>query len=244
MANLNLWDDLKRWKSECEFVELSHEFSPETPHWSGFPAMSYEKIFDYEVGFRVHKVTAVTQYGTHVDAPGHFVPGTRMLNELRADELVLPLVVIDVSAKVAEDCDYGVSVADIEDFEARYGRIPDGCFVAARTDWSKQEDMDNFDENGQKHYPGWGMDALKFLVEERNVAAIGHETSDTDVAVRSAAGGYVCEYYILEQDRYQIELLKNLDKVPPTGSVIVCGFPRGVDLTGFHARCYAICPKG
>ena len=104
--------------------------------------------------------------------------------------------------------------------------------------------MDNFDENGQKHYPGWGMDALKFLVEERNVAAIGHETSDTDVAVRSAAGGYVCEYYILEQDRYQIELLKNLDKVPPTGSVIVCGFPRGVDLTGFHARCYAICPKG
>ena len=106
MANLNLWDDLKRWKSECEFVELSHEFSPETPHWSGFPAMSYEKIFDYEVGFRVHKVTAVTQYGTHVDAPGHFVPGTRMLNELRADELVLPLVVIDVSAKVAEAVSY------------------------------------------------------------------------------------------------------------------------------------------
>ena len=59
MANLNLWDDLKRWKSECEFVELSHEFSPETPHWSGFPAMSYEKIFDYEVGFRVHKVTGL-----------------------------------------------------------------------------------------------------------------------------------------------------------------------------------------
>lgn len=242
MANINLWDDLKRWKSQCRFVELSHEFSPETPHWSGFPAMEYEKIFDYSDGFRVHKVTTVTQYGTHVDAPGHFVADTRMLDGLRADELILPLCVIDVSAKAAEEADYGVTVEDILDFEAKYGKIPEGCFVAARTDWSKRGDLDNFDANGQKHYPGWGMEALKFLVEERNVAAIGHETSDTDVAVRSAAGGYVCEYYILEQDRYQIELMRNLDQVPPVGSVIFCGFPRGKDMTGFNARCIAVCP--
>ena len=61
-----------------------------------------------------------------------------------------------------------------------------------------------------KHYPGWGLDALKFLVEQRNVTAIGHETSDTDAPVSSAKIGYVGEYYILEQERYQIELLKHL----------------------------------
>lgn len=243
MANLKLWNDLENWKNNFDFVELSYEFSPETPHWSGFPAMSSEQIFDYPDGFRVHKVTTVTQYGTHVDAPAHFVPGTRTLNELGAKELMLPLCVVDVSAKAAANCDYVITKQDITDWEAVYGKIPEGSFVAIRTDWSKRTDLDNMDASGQKHYPGWGMDALKFLVEERNVAAIGHETSDTDAAVSSVANGYIGEYYILEQNRYQVELLRNLDKVPPMGSVIFCGFPRGVGLTGFTARCIAICPK-
>lgn len=92
MENLKLWEDLKNWKKNCDFVELSHEFSPDTPHWSGFPAMNAEMIFDYPDVFRVHIVQVATQYGTHVDAPAHFVPGKRMLNELRADEMVLPLL--------------------------------------------------------------------------------------------------------------------------------------------------------
>ena len=62
-------EDLKNWKKNCDFVELSHEFSPDTPHWSGFPAMNAEMIFDYPDVFRVHIVQVATQYGTHVDAP-------------------------------------------------------------------------------------------------------------------------------------------------------------------------------
>ncbi len=243
MENLKLWEDLKNWKKNCDFVELSHEFSPDTPHWSGFPAMNAEMIFDYPDVFRVHIVQVATQYGTHVDAPAHFVPGKRMLNELRADEMVLPLCVIDLSAKSAENCDYIFTAEDLHQWEAIHGEIPSGSFVAVRTDWSKRADLDNMDEKGMKHYPGWGLDALKFLVEQRNVTAIGHETSDTDAPVSSAKIGYVGEYYILEQERYQIELLKNLDKVPAIGAVIICGFPRGVNLTGFTARCIAVCPK-
>ena len=166
-----------------------------------------------------------------------------MLNELRADEMVLPLCVIDLSAKSAKNCDYIFTAEDLHQWEAIHGEIPSGSFVAVRTDWSKRADLDNMDEKGMKHYPGWGLDALKFLVEQRNVTAIGHETSDTDAPVSSAKIGYVGEYYILEQERYQIELLKNLDKVPATGAVIICGFPRGVNLTGFTARCIAVCPK-
>lgn len=243
MSELKLWKELQGWKESCDFIELSHEFSPETPHWSGFSPIGVEKIFDYADGFRVHKVTTVTQYGTHVDAPAHFVEGTRMLNEIRADELMMPLCVVDICDKAAADCDYEVKVEDITAWEAVYGKIPAGAFVALRTDWSKREDMDNMDAEGKKHYPGWSMEALKFLVEERNVGSVGHETSDTDSAVGAATRGYICEYYILEQNRYQIELLKNLDKLPPIGAVIVCAFPRGVNLTGFTARCFAICPK-
>ena len=84
MGKINLWEMLEMWKKECKFVELSYEVSPETPHWSGFPAMSVAMPFDYSAGFRVHEFTLVSQYGTHVDSPLHFVPGTRGLHEITA----------------------------------------------------------------------------------------------------------------------------------------------------------------
>lgn len=238
-----LWEQLKDWKENCEFIDLSHPLSPETPHWSGFPAMKMKRLFDYPDGFMVNEFCIVSQYGTHADAPSHFVEGTPGLDSVPAKDLLLPLCVVDVSDKVANDVDYAVTKKDITDWEETYGKIPDKCFVAIRTDWSQRDDLDNCDAEGNKHYPGWSMEALKFLVEERDVTAVGHETSDTDTAVDAAAHGLICEYYILEQERYQIELMRDLCKVPPVGALIFCGFPKAVDAAGFTARCVAICPK-
>ena len=180
---MKLWDLYHELKSTCRVVELSHDVSPNTPHWSGFPAMSDRTMFDYPDGFYVNEFNIVSQYGTHVDAPCHFVEGRRTLNEIGAEELILPLCVIDITAKAAADEDYAATAQDILEWEAVHGRIPEGAFVALRTDWSKREDMDNYDADGNKHYPAWGIDAVKLLVEERNITAIGHETSDTDPAV-------------------------------------------------------------
>ena len=244
MNEHKLWELQKQWLTEYEWVDLSHVMSPETPHWSGFPAMIVEQKFDYSDGFYAHAYTSVGQYGTHVDAPCHFVEGARKLHELRVDEMVLPLCVIDVREKIVGNDDYVVTVQDVLDWEAVNGRIPERSFVAICTDWSKRDDLDNCDAQGNKHYPGWGMDVLKFLTQERHVRAIGHEASDTDsTAESSVTGNLACEYYILSQDCYQIELMRNLDLVPPTGSLIFCGFPSVKDAGGFPARCIALCPK-
>lgn len=224
------------------FVELSYPVSPETPHWSGFPAMSDETLFTHADGFFVNKFQIVSQYGTHVDAPIHFVQNRRTLDKIGAKEMILPLCVIDVSGKVAEDVDYAATVQDILDWETTNGSIPEDSFVALRTDWCKREDKDNYDAQGNKHYPGWSLDAIKYLVEKRNVTAIGHESSDTDPAAVSAQIGYVGETYILDQERYQIELMRNLSEVPAAGALIVCGFPMVEGGAGFTARCFAICP--
>ena len=243
MSQKGLWTELETWKKEYKFVDLSYEVSPETPHWSGFPAMSVGMKFDYPDGFRVHEFTMVSQYGTHVDAPLHFVKDTKGLHEIPVEEMILPLCVIDVTEKVAGNVDYAVTDEDIRKWEEQYGRIPERAFVAIRSDWSKRTDLDNCDAEGNKHYPGWNIEALKFLVEERDVVAVGHETSDTDAPADSSKHGYICEYYILEQNRYQIELMKDLSEVPPTGSIIFCGFPNAKDAAGFTARCIAVCPK-
>ena len=44
---------------------------------------------------------------------------------------------IDITAKVAEDVHYAVTVEDIKAYEAEYGPIPDSAFVALRTDGIK-----------------------------------------------------------------------------------------------------------
>ncbi|WP_067142674.1 cyclase family protein [Oceanivirga salmonicida] len=242
--DLKLWDELNRWRNECKFIDLTHELSPETTHWSGFKPMDISTKFNLkEHGFYVNEFTLVGQYGTHVDAPGHFVEGNRLLDKLVPDEMILPLCVVDISDIVKNDPDYSVKLEDFKKWEDKYDKIPENSFVALRTDWSKKDDLDNCDSEGNKHYPGWSMEVLKFLVEERNIKAIGHETSDTDPAVNGAKDGLIMEYYILEQDRYEIELLKNLSELPPKGSLIFCGFPKGKDFAGFPARCIAICPK-
>ena len=126
-----------------------------------------------------------------------------------------------------------------------HGEIPAGSFVAFSSDWHKRwgdpEAFVNHDDKGVQHTPGWTLDALKFLVEERNVAAIGHETLDTDPGVVAAETGFLYgELYVLEQDIYQIEVLDNLVQVPATGAVIVVGPANIKGAPSITSRVYAL----
>ena len=259
MSENKLWNILSEIKSDdYEWVDLSHEFSPETPHWFGFQPLSGKKIYDYrtpaegdtfeEAPMRVYEYTFVGQYGTHVDIPSHFDGNGRNQNDFHARELSFPLVVIDKSGETARDNDFHLSKEDIIEWENENGRIPEGAFVALRTDWSKRgaDNFDNYDEQNVPHYPGWDVDAIKFLVEERNIGAIGHETADTDpgyITSDESHYPYPAEKYILDQNRLQVELLKNLDKLPPVGAVIFVTFPILKEGTGFPARVFAVRSK-
>lgn len=244
--HMNLWELHKRWENECHWVDLTHTLSPDTPHWEGWSPLKEEKLVDLDSSlFLAHAYTTVGQYGTHVDAPCHMVKGGRTLDEVKLEEMILPLCVVDKSDAVAKDPDYSLTKQDILDWEAVHGTIPQGSFVVFRSDWSKRpaSGMDNLDEKGKRHFPGWSLEAVKFMVEERKIGGIGHETSDTEAPILSEASNYEVEYYILAQDRIQVELLVNLDLCPPTGALIFCTFPRVVGGSGFPARCFALCPN-
>lgn len=247
MNNLNLWEEFNKLKETCKWIDLSHEVSVDTPHWYGFQSLKASIAYDFDADpFRTHTYEIVGQYGTHVDAPVHFVKGERTLDTFTPEDMVMPLCVIDKSEEVEKNNDYILTVEDILAWESVNGKIPEGAFVAFMSNWSKranQEAMENKDENGVKHYPGWSVEALEFLVKERNVGSIGHEQADTDPALIAAEKGMIGEYYILSTGKYQIELLKNLDLCPATGSVIFCTFPKIKDGTGFTARCFALCPR-
>lgn len=250
MDNTKLWTVFQELKdSGYHWVELSRSLDPDTPHYGGFPGMEMTKLFDFEktdCGFQTHQYATVGQCGTHVDPPRHFDKNGRGLEAITPEELVSPLCVVDLSAETAANPDYALSVKDIETWENRYGKIPAGAFVAFRSDWGKRktiEEIENADACGRSHYPGWGMDALKFLIEERDIRAIGHEPADTDPAAIASTVGWVGEDYYLHQDRYQIEMMINLDQCPAVGGIIICAFPKITGGSGFPARCFAFVPE-
>lgn len=82
---------------------------------------------------------------------------------------------------------------------------------------------------------------LEFLFDNRNIAGVGHETFDTDAAVTCAKNGDLAgERYILGRDKFQVEVLNNLDKLPPIGAIIFIAAPRISDANGLPVRVWAI----
>lgn len=209
MPALDLWNLASQLKSnDYRWVGLTHTLSCDTPHWFGFKPFESTKLFDYLPGtpedmlapMRCFQYSVASQYGTHVDAPRHFHVEGRSLGEIEPIEFMHPLCVIDKHEECAANPDFILTIEDLKAWEDEHGRIPEDAFVAFRSDWSKLADLENKDEDGQPHYPGWDLDAIKWLVEERDIGAIGHEPADTDpasVTTREDAYPYPGEQYIL-----------------------------------------------
>ena len=233
--------------SSSTIVELSREVSKDTPHQADFPELKVTPVLTHEDDdCYSNSYDICSQYGTHIDVPIHFFKDGKTLDEYDAKELIMPLCVIDVSEKVAGNADYVITMDDVNAYEEKYGQIPEKAFVAMRTDWSKgrdtMEDLENVDSEGQAHYPGWSLEVVEFLCNERNISAIGHEPGDTDPGLTAVSGGWAVEAAFLETGRFQVEMMCNLDQVPEAGATIILGFPKVVDAGGFPVRAIAICP--
>ncbi|MGE5535015.1 MAG: cyclase family protein [Acidobacteriota bacterium] len=228
-----------------KFVDLTHSFSPQTPVWSGFGQATFTPAYDpktkrpytiKEDGFRTTYYNMVGQYGTHVDPPAHFAENGITMDEIPLKQMILPLIVLDDTPYLAKDPNHAFSVADLKRWEKKHGRVPRGSFVALRTDMYKDWDT-NSDRFKRQPFPAWAFETIKFLYEQRGVTATGHEAMDTDTIEKMES-----ETYILQHGRYQIEVMANLDKVPPKGALIVVTWPKVRKGLGFPARAFAILP--
>src|SRR5436190_13941755 len=129
-----------------QFVDLTHSFSPTTPVWSGFGQATMSAASDSKTlrpftierdGFRTTFYSMVGQYGTHVDPPAHFRSDGLTMDEIPLKQMILPLVVFDITPMLGSDPNHALSVDDIKTWEKVNGRVPSGAFAALRTDMSK-----------------------------------------------------------------------------------------------------------
>lgn len=223
-------------------VDLTHTMSPDFPTFFGVPGVELEKKFDIKKdGFNLNWWKIIEHAGTHLDAPIHFSEAGATVEKLAADTLVVPLAVIDVSAKAASNPDYQLSQADLAAWEKKHGRLPTNCCVAMLSGWGRYvTDAAKFtgkDSAGAFHFPGFHPDAVAWLLKERRVAGIAVDTLSLDYG---ASKDFKTHLQWLPTGRWGIENAANLDKVPASGVTLVVGVAKVKDATGGPTRLLAL----
>ena len=217
-------------------IDLTQTLSPDFPSISLPPEMGQAWPFRIEEVSRYdergpawywNNFSCGEHTGTHFDAPIHWVSGKDLPNNavdsIPPERFVGPAFVLDCSKESKADPDFLLTVKFIKDWEARNGKISPRSWVLMRTDWSKRTDpveYQNYDETGQ-HTPGPDVEAVKFLVNERDVLGFGTESIGTDAGqAYHLRPPYPCHTFMHGAGRYGLQCLTNLDKLPPTGSVV------------------------
>jgi kynurenine formamidase len=187
--------------------------------------------------------------GTHFDAPIHWISGRHLrdgsTDTIAAARFIAPACVLDCSNEAMANPDFLLTVDFLRKWERQHGRIPNNSWVLMRTDWSKRSDpvaYQNLDETGQ-HTPGPDTEAVRFLVEEREVLGFGSEAIGTDAGQAfHLKPPYPCHYYMHGSGRYGLQCLTNLDLLPPTGAIVFAAPLKIKQGSGSPLRVIALVP--
>lgn len=218
-------------------VDLTHTLDPD------FPVMVLPPEFGQCARFRVEEVSRYDHRGpgwywrnfscgehtgTHFDAPAHWISGKDLpdatVDAIPVGAFIRPVAVIDCSAEAEADEDFLMTPDFIQRWEAENGAVEAGSWVLMRTDWSKRKGAEylNLREDGA-HSPGPSPDAIRYLIDKRDIIGFGTETVGTDAGQAAhLSPPYPAHYALHGAGRYGLQCLANLDQLPPKGAVLVC----------------------
>ncbi len=206
-------------------VDLTHAVNGSNPTYSPEEGSEYKVSSDatYEKDkYFARKITLPEHFGTHIDAPAHFVRGLWTVDQIPPERLIAPVVVLDLSTKAKTNNDYQLSVEDIADWEKVHGAIPQNAVVMLMTGWESRwnsaQEFRNADRKGMMHFPGYSLEAARFLVEARSVMGLGIDTLSIDYG---PSPGFAVHQYTMAHSVYHLENVANLAKVPATGAMVI-----------------------
>ncbi|MCI0707347.1 MAG: cyclase family protein [Ignavibacteriae bacterium] len=234
-------------------IDLSHAYDSTTIYWPTEKGFVFEKGPEgYTPGgyyYTANRFWTPEHGGTHLDAPIHFAEGKHTVEQIPVEQLVGAGIVVDVAEQCAANRDYLVTVEDLQNWESTNGRIPDGAIVLLRTGfgkfWPNREQYMGTAERGEAavknlHFPGLHPEAAKWLVENRNIKAIGLDTPSIDYGQSTLFESHVTLY---KQNIPAFENVANLDQLPEKGFSVIA-LPMNIKGgSGAPLRIIAILPK-
>ena len=227
-------------------VDLTHAVSADAPFWPG-PDRSpfvHDTLGAHPDGAPPMAADAVPEhFGTHFDAPVHFGEGLRSVDRVPTTELFGPAVVVDITTKASQDEDYAVTVEDLRAWEAAHGRTPSGAIVVMRSGWPARWALGdayyNRGEDGRLHFPGFSVEAARFLVDERDIAGIGSDTGSVDTG---NARGLPAHEVVNGSGRFHLENLADMSALPGSGAYLIVAPIKIEGGSGGQVRVFAVVP--
>ncbi len=231
---------------DCNIIDMTYPLNPKNAYW---PAPSYSP-FKYETIATVNddgvfsgSYSTPEHLGTHIDAPNHFENNQPSVDKLKLEILIGHAFVLDISKKTEHNADYELTLGDIALWEKTNGKIQNKSIVLLNTGWwSRWNDFDkykNADDNNKLHFPGFSAEAVKFLVEMRNINGIGIDTLSADYGMSS---NFEVHHIINKAGKYILENVANLNKLPPSGATLIIAPIKIEGGSGGQTRIWAILP--
>ncbi|MFL1011980.1 cyclase family protein [Flavisericum labens] len=218
--------------SERKLVDLSHAYSDKTVYWVTAKEFKLDTVFkghtDKGFYYCANNFSTAEHGGTHIDAPIHFSEKGQTVDEIPLEKLIGPAIKIDISSDALNNSDYLIKIDDFLAWENKEKiKIPKGSIILLETGFSKYyPDKAKYMGTAQRgedavkklHFPGLSKEAAKWLVEQRNINAIGIDTPSIDYGQSEYFESHVI---LLSHNIPAFENLTNLDKLPNSGFEIV-----------------------
>ena len=212
-------------------IDLSYAYDSTTVYWPTEKGFLFEKgpegITPGGYFYTANRFWTPEHGGTHIDAPIHFAQGKNTIDQIPLDQLVGSGIVVDITEKCAADRDYRVTVEDIQSWEQKHGKVPDGSIVLLRTGfgkyWPDRVQYMGTAERGDSavkklHFPGLHPDAAKWIVENRKIKAIGLDTPSIDYGQSKLFETHVMLY---TNNIPAFENVANLDLLPAQDFTVI-----------------------
>ncbi|MGR8929805.1 MAG: cyclase family protein [Gammaproteobacteria bacterium] len=215
-----------------DWIDLSHSFDKSTLYWpnniKGFQHVT-EAEGETALGYYYssYSISAPEHGGTHLDAPIHFARNKLTVDQIPLSSLTGQAIMIDVSQKALADRDYQVTIKDTESWEKANGNIPDNAIVLFRTGYEQfypdREKYFGTTKSGSEaipelHFPGISPDTTQWLIDNRNIKALGLDTPSLDYGQSKT---FKSHQILLGHNKPGFENLTNLKRLPAKGIYIV-----------------------
>lgn len=221
--------------------DLTHAYDAAFPTYFGQPQIKMTQLYNYaEHKFNLFTLDVNEHTGTHVDAPLHFSADGQSVDAIPMTNLVAPLCVVDIRAKADANPDAQVTPDDLKVWIAANGPIPERACVAMLSGWADHvagPKFRNADDKGVMHFPGFHVEAAQMLIEDGKARSIGVDTLSLDFGM---SPDFAAHYAWLPTNRFGIECLAGLDRLPAKGATIVVGAPKHRGGSGGPARVFAL----
>lgn len=236
-----------------KLLDMTYPFDANSIYWPTLEPFKLEKV-EWRVlpggcWYASNNYSASEHGGTHADAPIHFFEKGRAIDQIPLQEWIGPAVKIDVVSKCMADRDYLLTVDDIKQWEAQYGRIPDNAWVLMYTGIDTQYYPDRKKVLGTEtpgtvavfelSFPGFSAEAAEFLTTARHIKGIGLDTPSLDYG---KSKDFQVHRICFAAGKMGIENIASLDKLPVRGAVLYVMPMLIKDGTGAPARIFAVLP--